>query len=117
MAEGIVRSTGHVFQTSKSQRQGSFLPSPIRDSPVPGSNALPKSYGPQPMGGPLPPLNGPLPPVMRPPTGHSPMIPPGPPFGPDTFRPSHMDSFRPPFPLRPYGPIPPPFGKIYSVLK
>ncbi|MCJ8750090.1 hypothetical protein PDJAM_G00194800 [Pangasius djambal] len=88
---------------SKSQRQGSFLPSPIRDSPVPASNALPKAYGPQPMGGPLPP-------VMRPPNGHSPMIPPGPPFGPDTcYRPPHMDSYRPPFPLRPYGPIPPPF--------
>ncbi|KAK3522557.1 hypothetical protein QTP86_023289 [Hemibagrus guttatus] len=97
---------------SKSQRSGTFLPSPIRDSPVPAPNALTKAYGPQPpMGGPLPPMNGPLPPVMRPPNGHSPMIPPGPPFGPEPpFRPPHMDSYRPPFPLRPYGPIPVPFG-------
>ncbi|XP_026774294.3 transport and Golgi organization protein 1 homolog isoform X1 [Pangasianodon hypophthalmus] len=96
-------STDPPEAISKSQRQGSFLPSPIRDSPVPASNALPKVYGPQPMGGALPP-------VMRPPNGHSPMIPPGPPFGPDTcYRPPHMDSYRPPFPLRPYGPIPPPF--------
>ncbi|KAI5627791.1 melanoma inhibitory activity protein 3 isoform X3 [Silurus asotus] len=87
---------------NKSQRQGSFLPSPIRDSPVPGSNALPKAFGPPPMGGPLPP-------PMPPPNGHyQPMIPPGPPFGPDPrFRPPHMDSYRPPFPLRPYGPVPP----------
>ncbi|KAF7694297.1 transport and Golgi organization protein 1 homolog isoform X2 [Silurus meridionalis] len=95
---------------NKSQRQGSFLPSPIRDSPVPGSNALPKAYGPPPMGGPLPPpMGGPLPPPMPPLNGHyQPMIPPGPPFGPDPrFRPPHMDSYRPPFPLRPYGPVPP----------
>ncbi|XP_060770140.1 transport and Golgi organization protein 1 homolog isoform X2 [Neoarius graeffei] len=103
-------STDPTEAISKSQRPGQFLPSPIRESPVPASNAHPKAYGPQPMGGPLPPVNGPLPPVMRPPNGHSPMIPPGPPFGPDTcFRPPHMDSYRPPFPLRPYGPIPPPF--------
>lgn len=96
---------------SKTQRQGSFLPSPIRDSPVPAPNPHQKVYGPQPMGGPLPLLNGPLPPVIRPPNGHSPMMPP---FGPDTgFRPPHMDSYRPPFPLRPpFGPIPPRFGNI-----
>ncbi|KAF5900140.1 transport and Golgi organization protein 1 isoform X1, partial [Clarias magur] len=96
---------------SKSQRQGSFLPSPIRDSPVPPPNPFQKVYGPQPMGGPLPLLNGPLPPAIRPPNGHSSMMPPGPPFGPDSgFRPPHMDSYRPPFPLRPpFGPIPPRF--------
>ncbi|GAA6086652.1 transport and Golgi organization protein 1 homolog isoform X1 [Tachysurus ichikawai] len=96
--------------SQKSQRQGSFLPSPIRDSPVPAPHILPKAYGPQPMGGPLPPMNGPLPPAMRPPNGHSPMMHPGRHFGPEhPFRPPHMDSFRPPFPLRPYGPIPAPF--------
>ncbi|KAI5094335.1 melanoma inhibitory activity protein 3 isoform X4 [Silurus meridionalis] len=105
-------SSPHTQEGSvnKSQRQGSFLPSPIRDSPVPGSNALPKAYGPPPMGGPLPPpMGGPLPPPMPPLNGHyQPMIPPGPPFGPDPrFRPPHMDSYRPPFPLRPYGPVPP----------
>ncbi|XP_058248377.1 transport and Golgi organization protein 1 homolog isoform X1 [Hemibagrus wyckioides] len=106
----IQASTDPTEGISKSQRPGTFLPSPIRDSPVPAPNALPKAYGP-PMGGPLPPMNGPLPPVMRPPNGHSPMIPPGPPFGPEPpFRPPHMDSYRPPFPLRPYGPIPVPFG-------
>ncbi|KAI5094336.1 melanoma inhibitory activity protein 3 isoform X4 [Silurus meridionalis] len=76
----------------------------------PGSNALPKAYGPPPMGGPLPPsMGGPLPPPMPPPNGHyQPIIPPGPPFGPDPrFRPPHMDSYRRPFPLRPYGPVPP----------
>ncbi|XP_027003379.2 transport and Golgi organization protein 1 homolog isoform X2 [Tachysurus fulvidraco] len=96
--------------SQKSQRQGSFLPSPIRDSPVPAPHILPKAYGPQPMGGPLPPMNGPLPPAMRPPNGHPAMMHPGRHFGPEhPFRTPHMDSFRPPFPLRPYGPIPAPF--------
>ncbi|KAF7694298.1 hypothetical protein HF521_008051 [Silurus meridionalis] len=57
-----------------------------------------------------PPLMGrPLPPPMPPPNAHyQPMIPPGPPFGADPrFRPPHIDFYRPPFPLRPYGPVPP----------
>ncbi|KAM9496594.1 transport and Golgi organization protein 1 homolog isoform 1-T1 [Clarias gariepinus] len=110
MAEVTMQtSTDPTEAMSKSQRQGSFLPSPIRDSPVPAPNPHQKVYGPQPMGGPLPLLNGPLPPAIRPPNGHSPMMPP---FGPDTgFRPPHMDSYRPPFPLRPpFGPIPPRFA-------
>ncbi|XDV41163.1 hypothetical protein PO909_010073 [Leuciscus waleckii] len=79
---------------SKSQSQGSFLPSPIRDSPVP----QPKSYGP-----PIMPPNGPPPMMIRPPNGHLPMMPPEP-----RFRPPHMDSYGPP-PIGPYGPVPPPF--------
>ncbi|XP_073709205.1 transport and Golgi organization protein 1 homolog isoform X2 [Garra rufa] len=82
---------------SKSQNQGSFLPSPIRDSPVPP----PKSYGP-----PMMPPNGPPPPMMiRPPNGHPPMMLPEP-----RFRPPPMDSYGPP-PIGPFGPVPPPFGR------
>uniref|UniRef100_W5L1X1 MIA SH3 domain ER export factor 3 n=1 Tax=Astyanax mexicanus TaxID=7994 RepID=W5L1X1_ASTMX len=92
---------------SKSQSQGSFLPFPIRDSPGPISNAPPKPYGPQTMGG-LPPPNGAHPPMIRPPNGHPSMVSPGPSLGPDPhFRPPHMDAFGPP--LRPFGPVPPPF--------
>ncbi|XP_039546185.1 transport and Golgi organization protein 1 homolog [Pimephales promelas] len=88
-------SSEPVEPLSKSQSQGSFLPSPIRDSPVPP----PKSYGP-----PIMPLNGPPPPMMiRPPNGHLPMMPPEP-----RFRPPHMDSYGPP-PIGPYGAVPPPF--------
>ncbi|XP_050994151.1 transport and Golgi organization protein 1 homolog isoform X2 [Labeo rohita] len=81
---------------SKSQSQGSFLPSPIRDSPVPAH----KSYGP-----PVMPPNGPPPPMMiRPPNGHPPMMLPEP-----RFRPPPMDSYGPP-PIGPFGPVPP-FGR------
>ncbi|XP_042602347.1 transport and Golgi organization protein 1 homolog isoform X3 [Cyprinus carpio] len=76
---------------SKSQSQGSFLPSPIRDSPVPP----PKSYGPPGM----PPM------MIRPPNGHLPMMPPEP-----RFRAPPMDSYGPP-PIGPFGPVPPPFGR------
>ncbi|XP_026146224.1 transport and Golgi organization protein 1 homolog isoform X8 [Carassius auratus] len=77
---------------SKSQSQGTFLPSPIRDSPVPP----PKSYGPPVM-----------PPMMsRPPNGHLPMMPPEP-----RFRPPPMDSYGPPPPIGPFGPVPPPYGR------
>ncbi|XP_077075596.1 uncharacterized protein mia3 isoform X2 [Siphateles boraxobius] len=87
-------SSEPVEPVSKSQSQGSFLPSPIRDSPVPP----PKSYGP-----PIMPPNGPPPMMIRPPNGHLPMMPPEP-----RFRPPHMDSYGPP-PIGPYGPVPPPF--------
>ncbi|XP_046728762.1 proline-rich protein HaeIII subfamily 1-like isoform X2 [Silurus meridionalis] len=51
---------------NKSQRQGSFLPSPIRDSPFAVSNTLPKAYGPPLMGGPFcPTVGGPLPPPVN----------------------------------------------------
>ncbi|XP_049335997.1 transport and Golgi organization protein 1 homolog isoform X1 [Astyanax mexicanus] len=101
--------TTEAFQMSKSQSQGSFLPSPIRDSPGPISNAPPKPYGPQTMGG-LPPPNGAHPPMIRPPNGHPSMVSPGPSLGPDPhFRPPHMDAFGPP--LRPFGPVPPPFAR------
>ncbi|XP_048063775.1 transport and Golgi organization protein 1 homolog isoform X3 [Megalobrama amblycephala] len=82
---------------SKSQSQGSFLPSPIRDSPVPP----PKSYGP-----PIMPPNGPPPMMIRPPNGHPPMMPPEP-----RFRPPHMDSYGPPPPIGPFGHVPPPFAR------
>ncbi|XP_051500226.1 transport and Golgi organization protein 1 homolog isoform X2 [Myxocyprinus asiaticus] len=103
-------SSDPVEPLSKSQSQGSFLPSPIRDSPVPPPSAPIKTYGPPVMGGPVPP-NG-LPPLMiRPPNGHPPMMPPGHPLGPDPrFRPPPMDSYGPP-PIGPYGPVPPPFGR------
>ncbi|XP_016317111.1 melanoma inhibitory activity protein 3, partial [Sinocyclocheilus anshuiensis] len=77
---------------SKSQSQGSFLPSPIRDSPVPP----PKSYGPPVM----PPM------MIRPLNGHPPMIPPE-----QRFRPPPMGSYGPPRPIGPFGPVPPPFGR------
>ncbi|XP_043076155.1 LOW QUALITY PROTEIN: transport and Golgi organization protein 1 homolog [Puntigrus tetrazona] len=77
---------------SKSQSQGSFLPSPIRDSPVPP----PKSYG--------PPVGPPPSMMIRPPNGHPPMMPPEP-----RFRPPPMDSYGPP-PIGPFGPVPP-FGR------
>ncbi|KAL7872258.1 hypothetical protein SRHO_G00072410 [Serrasalmus rhombeus] len=95
---------------SKSQSQGSFLPSPIKDSPGPTFSAPLKAYGPPHMGGPLPPsANGPLPSMIRPPNGHPPMIPPGPPLGSDPrLKPPHLDSYGP-SPLRPFGPVPPPF--------
>lgn len=94
---------------SKSQSQGSFLPSPIRDSPGPSSNAPPKPYGHQTMGGPPPP-SGAHPSMIRPPNGHPSMISPGPTLGPEPhFRPPHMDSYGPP--LRPFGPVPPPFAR------
>ncbi|XP_067274331.1 transport and Golgi organization protein 1 homolog isoform X2 [Pseudorasbora parva] len=80
---------------SKSQSHGSFLPSPIRDSPVPP----PKSYGP-----PIMPPNGPPPMMIRPPNGHPPMMPPEP-----RFRPPHMDSYGPP--IGPFGPVPPHFAR------
>ncbi|KAK7151275.1 hypothetical protein R3I93_012270 [Phoxinus phoxinus] len=89
-------SSEPVEPLSKSQSQGSFLPSPIRDSPVPP----PKSYGP-----PIMPPNGPPPMMIRPPNGHLPMMPPEP-----RFRPPHMDSYGPP-PIGPYGPVPPPFAR------
>ncbi|XP_066532592.1 transport and Golgi organization protein 1 homolog [Hoplias malabaricus] len=108
----VATDTTEAFQLSKSQNQGSFLPSPIRDSPVTNSNAPPKAYGPPPMGGQFPhPSDGPLPSMSRPPNGHPPMIPPGLPLGPDPrFRPPHMDSYGP-TPLRPYGPVVPPFAR------
>uniref|UniRef100_A0A8C2GGB4 Transport and Golgi organization protein 1 homolog n=1 Tax=Cyprinus carpio TaxID=7962 RepID=A0A8C2GGB4_CYPCA len=88
-------SSEPIEPLSKSQSQGSFLPSPVRDSPVPP----PKSYGPPVM----PPNGPPLPPVMiRPPNGH----PPEP-----RFRPPPMDSYGPPPPIGPFGPVPPPFGR------
>ncbi|KAL1254182.1 hypothetical protein QQF64_016411 [Cirrhinus molitorella] len=91
-------SSEPIEPLSKSQSQGSFLPSPIRDSPVPP----PKSYGP-----PVMPPNGPPPPMMiRPPNGHPPMMPPEP-----RFRPPPMDSYGPPPPIGPFGPVPPPFGR------
>ncbi|KAL6485838.1 hypothetical protein MHYP_G00052300 [Metynnis hypsauchen] len=95
---------------SKSQSQGSFLPSPIKDSPGPTFSAPLKAYGPPHMGGPLPPAsNGPLPSMIRPPNGHPPMIHPGPPLGSDPrLKPPHLDSYGP-SPLRPFGPVPPPF--------
>ncbi|XP_076844196.1 uncharacterized protein mia3 isoform X3 [Brachyhypopomus gauderio] len=101
-----------AFQLSRSQNQGSFLPSPIRESPAPSSNLPPKAYGSQPIVGSLaPPSNGPLPPMSRPPNGHPPMIGSGPPLGPDPrFRPPHMDSYALP-PLRPFGPVPPAFAR------
>uniref|UniRef100_A0A671K4N3 Transport and Golgi organization protein 1 homolog n=1 Tax=Sinocyclocheilus anshuiensis TaxID=1608454 RepID=A0A671K4N3_9TELE len=72
---------------SKSQSQGSFLPSPIRDSPV----LPPKSYGP---------------PVMPPMMIRLHMMPPEP-----RYRPPPMDSYGPPPPIGPFGPVPPPFGR------
>ncbi|XP_052442480.1 transport and Golgi organization protein 1 homolog isoform X4 [Carassius gibelio] len=85
-------SSEPIEPLSKSQNQGSFLPSPIRDSPVPP----PKSYGPPVM-----------PPMMsRPPNGHLPMMPPEP-----RFRPPPMDSYGPPPPIGPFGPVPPPYGR------
>ncbi|XP_051730000.1 transport and Golgi organization protein 1 homolog isoform X8 [Ctenopharyngodon idella] len=90
-------SSEPVEPLSKSQSQGSFLPSPIRDSPVPP----PKSYGP-----PIMPPNGPPPMMIRPPNGHPPMMPPEP-----RFRPPHMDSYGPPPPIGPFGPVPPPFAR------
>uniref|UniRef100_A0A672PMG2 Melanoma inhibitory activity protein 3-like n=1 Tax=Sinocyclocheilus grahami TaxID=75366 RepID=A0A672PMG2_SINGR len=74
-------SSEPVEPLSKSQSQGSFLPSPIRDSPVPP----PKSYGP---------------PVMPPMMIRPPMMPPEP-----RYRPPPMDSYGP------FGPVPPPFGR------
>uniref|UniRef100_A0A4W4GYZ3 MIA SH3 domain ER export factor 2 n=1 Tax=Electrophorus electricus TaxID=8005 RepID=A0A4W4GYZ3_ELEEL len=95
------------FQLSKSQNQGLFLPSPIRDSPGPASNPPSKAYGSQHIAGPLPPpSNGPLPPMSRPPNGHPPIISSGPPDA--RFRPPHTDSYGSP-PLRPFGPIAPAF--------
>ncbi|XP_073789848.1 transport and Golgi organization protein 1 homolog isoform X12 [Danio rerio] len=85
---------------SKSQSQGSFLPSPIRDSPVPPPNVPLKPYGPPGM-----PPNGP-PMMIRPPNGHLPMMPPDP-----RFRPPHMDSYGPPPHIGPFGPVPPPFAR------
>ncbi|XP_073712555.1 transport and Golgi organization protein 1 homolog isoform X8 [Misgurnus anguillicaudatus] len=100
-----------VESLSKSQGQGSFLPSPIRDSPVPPLNAPLKSYGPPIMGGPVPP-NGPPHLMIRPPNGHPPMMPPGPSLGPDPrFRPPPLDSYGPPPPIGPFGPVPPPFAR------
>ncbi|XP_048063774.1 transport and Golgi organization protein 1 homolog isoform X2 [Megalobrama amblycephala] len=90
-------SSEPVEPLSKSQSQGSFLPSPIRDSPVPP----PKSYGP-----PIMPPNGPPPMMIRPPNGHPPMMPPEP-----RFRPPHMDSYGPPPPIGPFGHVPPPFAR------
>uniref|UniRef100_A0A8C2CCF2 Transport and Golgi organization protein 1 homolog n=1 Tax=Cyprinus carpio TaxID=7962 RepID=A0A8C2CCF2_CYPCA len=84
-------SSEPIEPLSKSQSQGSFLPSPIRDSPVPP----PKSYGPPGM----PPM------MIRPPNGHLPMMPPEP-----RFRAPPMDSYGPP-PIGPFGPVPPPFGR------
>ncbi|XP_026146225.1 transport and Golgi organization protein 1 homolog isoform X9 [Carassius auratus] len=85
-------SSEPIEPLSKSQSQGTFLPSPIRDSPVPP----PKSYGPPVM-----------PPMMsRPPNGHLPMMPPEP-----RFRPPPMDSYGPPPPIGPFGPVPPPYGR------
>ncbi|XP_051953927.1 transport and Golgi organization protein 1 homolog isoform X2 [Xyrauchen texanus] len=96
---------------SKSQNQGSFLPSPIRDPPVPPQNAPLKSYGPPNVGG-LVPTNGPPPFMVRPPNGHPHMMPPGPLLGPEPrFRPPPMDSYGPPPPIGPYGPVRPPFGR------
>ncbi|XP_067240584.1 transport and Golgi organization protein 1 homolog isoform X2 [Chanodichthys erythropterus] len=90
-------SSEPVEPLSKSQSQGSFLPSPIRDSPV----LPPKSYGP-----PIMPPNGPPPMMIRPPNGHPPMMPPEP-----RFRPPHMDSYGPPPPIGPFGHVPPPFAR------
>ncbi|KAI7799686.1 transport and Golgi organization protein 1 homolog isoform X2 [Triplophysa rosa] len=102
-------SSEPVESLSKSQSQGSFLPSPIRDSPVPPLNAPFKSYRPPMMGGPIPP-NGPPPLMIRPPNGHPPMMPPG--LGPEPrFRPPPMDSYRPPPLIGPYGPVPPHFAR------
>ncbi|KAA0708208.1 Transport and [Triplophysa tibetana] len=102
-------SSEPVESLSKSQSQGSFLPSPIRDSPVPPLNAPFKSYGPPMMGGPILP-NGPPSLMNRPPNGHPPMMPPG--LGPEPrFRLPPMDSYRPPPPIGPYGPVPPPFAR------
>ncbi|XP_056619782.1 transport and Golgi organization protein 1 homolog isoform X2 [Triplophysa dalaica] len=102
-------SSEPVESLSKSQSQGSFLPSPIRDSPVPPMNAPFKSYGPPMMGGPILP-NGPPSHMIRPPNGHPPMMPPG--LGPEPrFRPPPMDPYRPPPPIGPYGPVPPPFAR------
>ncbi|KAK1805447.1 hypothetical protein P4O66_019764 [Electrophorus voltai] len=98
-----------TFQLSKSQNQGLFLPSPIRDSPGPASNPPSKAYGSQHIAGPLPPpCNGPLPPMSRPPNGHPPIISSGPPDA--RFRPPHTDSYGSP-PLRPFGPIAPAFAR------
>ncbi|XP_026857253.2 transport and Golgi organization protein 1 homolog isoform X2 [Electrophorus electricus] len=98
-----------TFQLSKSQNQGLFLPSPIRDSPGPASNPPSKAYGSQHIAGPLPPpSNGPLPPMSRPPNGHPPIISSGPPDA--RFRPPHTDSYGSP-PLRPFGPIAPAFAR------
>ncbi|TRY60413.1 hypothetical protein DNTS_007174 [Danionella cerebrum] len=85
---------------SKSQSQGSFLPSPIRESPVPPPNAPLKPFGVPGM-----PPNGPPPMMIRPPNGQPPMMPLEP-----RFRPPHMDSYGPPPPhMGPFGPVPPPF--------
>uniref|UniRef100_A0A671K868 Transport and Golgi organization protein 1 homolog n=1 Tax=Sinocyclocheilus anshuiensis TaxID=1608454 RepID=A0A671K868_9TELE len=80
-------SSEPVEPLSKSQSQGSFLPSPIRDSPV----LPPKSYGP---------------PVMPPMMIRLHMMPPEP-----RYRPPPMDSYGPPPPIGPFGPVPPPFGR------
>ncbi|XP_068071837.1 transport and Golgi organization protein 1 homolog isoform X4 [Danio rerio] len=93
-------SSEPVESLSKSQSQGSFLPSPIRDSPVPPPNVPLKPYGPPGM-----PPNGP-PMMIRPPNGHLPMMPPDP-----RFRPPHMDSYGPPPHIGPFGPVPPPFAR------
>ncbi|XP_062858539.1 transport and Golgi organization protein 1 homolog [Trichomycterus rosablanca] len=107
-AEASTQATTDTTEAVKSQGQESFLPSPIRDSPVTALNTPPKAYGLQTMGGPhFPPSNGPVPPMIRPPNGHAPMIPPRLPYGPHGL--PHMDSYRPPPPLRPFAPIPPPF--------
>uniref|UniRef100_A0A672RAF0 MIA SH3 domain ER export factor 3 n=1 Tax=Sinocyclocheilus grahami TaxID=75366 RepID=A0A672RAF0_SINGR len=87
-----------ITALSKSQSQGSFLPSPIRDSPVPP----PKSYGPPVM----PPM------MIRPLNGHPPMIPPE-----QRFRPPPMGSYGPPRPIGPFGPVPPPFGNLHYLLE
>ncbi|XP_026097043.1 transport and Golgi organization protein 1 homolog [Carassius auratus] len=70
---------------SKSQSQGSFLPSPVPP---------PKSYGPPVV--PLPPM------MIRPPSDLLPE---------PRFRPPPLDSYGPPPPLGPFGPVPPPFGR------
>uniref|UniRef100_A0A671K4P3 Melanoma inhibitory activity protein 3-like n=1 Tax=Sinocyclocheilus anshuiensis TaxID=1608454 RepID=A0A671K4P3_9TELE len=80
-------SSEPVEPLSKSQSQGSFLPSPIRDSPV----LPPKSYGP---------------PVMPPMMIRLHMMPPEP-----RYRPPPMDSYGPPPPIGPFGPVPPPFAR------
>ncbi|XP_016098292.1 melanoma inhibitory activity protein 3 [Sinocyclocheilus grahami] len=90
-------SSEPIEPLSKSQSQGSFLPSPIRDSPVPP----PKSYGPPVM----PPM------MIRPLNGHPPMIPPE-----QRFRPPPMGSYGPPRPIGPFGPVPPPFGNLHYLL-
>uniref|UniRef100_A0A673G148 MIA SH3 domain ER export factor 3 n=1 Tax=Sinocyclocheilus rhinocerous TaxID=307959 RepID=A0A673G148_9TELE len=90
-------SSEPIEPLSKSQSQGSFLPSPIRDSPVPP----PKSYGPPVM----PPM------MIRPLNGHPPMIPPE-----QRFRPPPMGSYGPPRPIGPFGPLPPPFGNLHYLL-